>query len=89
MRGPSRLLDAAAAQAVAADKALENERVAVQACQARLEAAAREVIATNDAADKARSAANKAGEEAAELRGQLAGKGQPAAEKKPEKGAGK
>jgi len=52
---------------------LAHEKVLGQACQARLEAAAREISAANEAATAARSAANakKAGEEAAELRGQI------------------
>lgn len=59
-------------RAVATAEALGNERVAVQAAQARLEAAAREIAAANDAASKARAEAKKSSEEAAELRGQLA-----------------
>lgn len=51
---------------------MENERVAVQACQARLESAAREIAAANDAASKACADAKKSSEEAAELRGNLA-----------------
>lgn len=76
-------LEAAATREATIAKALENERVAVQACQARLESAARELAAANEAASKARAEAKKAGEEAAELRGQLAREKKPA---KPVKG---
>ena len=55
-------------------QALSHEKVSVQACQARLEAAAREIAAANESANAARAAAKKSGEEAAELRGQLAAK---------------
>lgn len=51
---------------------LAHEKVSGQACQARLEAAAREIASANEAAATARAAAKKSGEEAAELRGQLA-----------------
>lgn len=64
-----------------AESALATERVSVQAGQARLEAAARELAAAQDEATKAKTAAKRAGEEAAELRGQLAAVQQ---EKKPE-----
>lgn len=60
-------------RAVATAEALGNERVAVQASQARLEAAARELEDARKAVATARAEAKKAGEEAAELRGQLAG----------------
>lgn len=71
-------------RAVATAEALGNERVAVQASQARLEAAAREIAAANEAVSKARAEAKKSSEEAAELRGQLtAAKNKPAVEKKP------
>lgn len=70
-------------RAVATAEALGNERVAVQASQARLEAAAREIAAANEAVSKARAEAKKSSEEAAELRGQLtAAKNKPAVEKK-------
>lgn len=65
-------LEASAAKESATAKTLENERVAVQACQARLESAARELAAAGEAVAKARAEAKKAGEESAELRGQLA-----------------
>lgn len=58
-------------RAVATAEALGNERVAVQASQARLEAAARELDDARKAVAAAREAAKQAGEEAAELRGQL------------------
>lgn len=51
---------------------LAHEKVSGQACQARLESAAREISAANETAAAARAAAKKSGEEAAELRGQLA-----------------
>lgn len=60
-------------RAVTTAEALGNERVAVQASQARLEAAARELEDARKAVANARAEAKKAGEEAAELRGQLAG----------------
>lgn len=65
-------LEAAATKEASTAKALENERVEVQACQARLEAAARELEAAKEAVIKARADAKKSGEESAELRGQLA-----------------
>jgi len=68
----------AAKRAIVTAEALSHERVAVQAGQARLEAAAREITVAQDAATKANIAAKKSGEEAAELRGQLT-----AAAKKP------
>lgn len=79
-------LDGITAKEAAGAQALQSERVSVQACQARLESAAREVAAANEAADKARAAAKKSADEAAELRGQLsATKGKPAAKKTPAK----
>ncbi|MHB1358282.1 MAG: DNA-binding protein [Rhodocyclaceae bacterium] len=66
-----RMAEDAAKQAWASAEALGNERVAVQAAQARLEAAAREQADAKKEAEAARTAAKKAGEEAAELRGQL------------------
>lgn len=59
-------------RAVASAEALGNERVAVQAAQARLEAAARELADIRKAMATAQEAAKRSGEEAAELRGQLA-----------------
>lgn len=59
-------------RAIAATESFGNERVSVQAHQARLEAAAREIAAANESAIAARAAAKKSGEEAAELRGQIA-----------------
>ncbi len=53
--------------------ALSNERLAVQACNARLESAARELATAQKAVQEARAEAKKAGEETAELRGRLAG----------------
>lgn len=67
-----RMAEDAAKRALASAEALGNERVAVQAAQARLEAAAREQTDARKEAEAARAAAKKAGEEAAELRGQLA-----------------
>lgn len=58
-------------QNVTTAESLANERVAVQAGQARLEAAAREIEAANKATSKARAEAKEAIEAAAELRGQL------------------
>lgn len=51
---------------------LENSRISVQACQARLEAAAREIVERQEEAKVARLAAVEARNEAAELRGMLA-----------------
>lgn len=51
---------------------LATERIAVQACQARLEAAARELTDAKQTASEARDAAKVATETAAELRGRLA-----------------
>lgn len=59
----------------ATSKLLENERVSVQACQARLEGAAREIESAKSATVEARAASKKSSEEAAELRGQLAALG--------------
>lgn len=87
-----RMAEDAAKRALASAEALGNERVAVQASQARLEAAAREQADAKKEAEAARAAAKKAGEEAAELRGQLAAlkggtKPQPATPKaKPQAG---
>lgn len=62
---------------------LADARVAVQAGQARIESAAREVEATRKNASEARAEAKKSGEEAAELRGKLsADNTKPASEKK-------
>ncbi len=73
-------------RAVAAEQSLSNERVAVHASQARLESAAREVAAANEAINKARAESKKSSEEAAELRGQLAAvKGKATADKRPAK----
>ncbi|MDD5330262.1 MAG: DNA-binding protein [Sulfuricella sp.] len=59
-------------RALASAEALGNARVTVQATTARLEAAARELRDTRKEADAARAEAKMAGEEAAELRGELA-----------------
>lgn len=59
-------------RADSAAQAVVDERMSVQTCQARLEAAKRELSTANDAANQARAEAKQAGEEAAELRGQLA-----------------
>lgn len=67
-----RMAEDAAKRALASAEALGNERVAVQAATARLEAAAREVADAVKARDAARDEAKKATEAAAELRGQLA-----------------
>jgi len=85
-------LEAAAAKDAATAQALQNERVAVQACHARLESAAREISAATEAASKARAESKKSSEEAAELRGQLAAANMdkpaaPAPAKKPAKQA--
>lgn len=80
-------IEVAAAREAATAKALENERVSVQACQARLESAARELAAAGASVTKARAEAKRSSEEAAELRGQLAAvKDRPAAVKTPVKG---
>ena len=60
-------------QASAARQAEHNARIAEQAAQARLESAARELEAGRKQVSEARAAAKKSGEEAAELRGRLAG----------------
>lgn len=70
-------------RAAASAVTLGNERVAVQACQARLEAAAREITAANETVAKARAEAKRAGEEAAELRGQIRGTTKPPKPTKP------
>ena len=67
-----RMAEDAAKRALASAEALGNERVAVQAAQARLEAAAREVADAVKVRDAAREEAKKATEAAAELCGQLA-----------------
>lgn len=59
-------------RADSAAQAVIDERMSVQTCQARLEAAKRELGTANDATNQARAEAKQAGEEAAELRGQLA-----------------
>lgn len=64
-------------RATASGEALSNERVTVQTAQARLEAAARELVDANKAVDVAREAAKRAGEEAAELRGKLSATSHP------------
>lgn len=64
-------LETAVAKEAATAQALQSERIAVQACQARLESAAREITAANNAASKAHTEAKKSSEEAAELRGQI------------------
>lgn len=78
-------LEAATFKEAATSKALENERVAVQASQARLEAAARELEAAKEATGRARAEAKKSSEEAAELRGQLVAEKKPAKLVKPAK----
>lgn len=65
-------------RATSTTEQLAFEKISNQACQARLEAAAREISAAQEAATTARSAAKKAGEEAAELRGQLKQSATPA-----------
>lgn len=70
-------------RADSAVQSLGNERVAVQACQARLEAAKRELDTANDAAKEAKAESKKARDEAAELRGHLAAtKVKPAGDEK-------
>lgn len=59
-------------QALTTTRELAGANVAIQAGQARLESAARELDDAKKAAADARAAAKKAGEEAAELRGRLA-----------------
>lgn len=59
-------------RADSAVQGLSNERVAVQACQARLEAAVRELDSASNAAKEAKAESKKARDEAAELRGHLA-----------------
>lgn len=72
-------LDAAESQAGTAEKDMQRARreaesacVAEQACQARLESAARELVDLREQVREEKAAAKKAGEAAAELRGQLA-----------------
>jgi chromosome segregation ATPase len=60
-------------RAIANAEALSREKVSVQAHQARLEDAARELATANETVNTVRAEAKKAGEEAAELRGQLIG----------------
>lgn len=67
----ARQREEAANRALAAAEALGNERVAVQTIQGQLKAAERELAAANEIALQAKNEAKKAGEEAAELRGQL------------------
>lgn len=75
-------------RADSAVQSLSNERVAVQACQARLEAAVRELDSASNAAREAKAESKKARDEAAELRGHLAAtKAKPAGDEK--KGATK
>ena len=62
---------------------LVSANAAVQAGQARLESAAREIEDARKAAAEARAAAKKSGEESAELRGKLAGKAELKPLKKP------
>lgn len=62
----------ATAKAEATARELVSANAAVQAGQARLESAAREIEDAKKAASAASAAAKKSGEEAAELRGQLA-----------------
>jgi chromosome segregation ATPase len=62
---------ATAQQLTHAQKAAENARVAEQSCQARLEAAAREIDSLKAQVKEERSAAKQASEQAAELRGRL------------------
>ncbi len=62
---------ATAQQLTHAQKAAENARVAEQSCQARLEAAAREIESLKAQVKEERSAAKQANEQAAELRGRL------------------
>jgi Plasmid replication region DNA-binding N-term. len=59
----------AAAQAKVGE--LVQANTVIQACNARLESAERELTGTRKSAEEARSAAKKAGEEAAETRGEL------------------
>lgn len=63
--------DEAGERAVASTESLGNERLATQACQAKLAAAAREIGAANEAVIQARNEAKQSSEAAAELRGQL------------------
>jgi chromosome segregation ATPase len=58
--------------AVATAESLGNERLSLQICQARLEAAVREINAAKEELGKVRAEAKEAREAAAELRGQLA-----------------
>jgi chromosome segregation ATPase len=59
-------------QSLTATRELASAHVAIQAGQARLESAARELDDAREQAREARAAARKAGEEAAELRGRMA-----------------
>lgn len=59
-------------QAQSTTQALASANIAIQAGQARLESAARELEDAKQAAAEARAAARRSGEEAAELRGKLA-----------------
>lgn len=62
----------ATTRAKSAEQSLASERMVVHATTARLEAATREITAAQEFASTARAAAKISGEEAAELRGQLA-----------------
>lgn len=64
-------INATAQQLAQAKKETENARVAEQACQSRLEAAAREIDGLKTQLKEERSAARSSAEQAAELKGRL------------------
>lgn len=66
-------------------KEVENARVAEQACQAQLEATAREIDSLKAQVKEERGAAKKSAEQAAELKGRLGAFEQMATPKKPTK----
>ncbi|MDO9152044.1 MAG: DNA-binding protein [Methylotenera sp.] len=68
-------------RAIANAEALSHENVSVQTHQARLEDAARELATANETVNTVRAEAKKAGEEAAELRGQLIAVSKPLVKK--------
>lgn len=71
----------AAKRAITNAEALSNEKIIVQTQQSRLDNLVRELAAANESVNLARSEAKKAGEEAAELRGQLSVVNKPAQNK--------
>ena len=72
-------------RALTTAEALGNERATSQAAQARLEAAVRDLDTATESTNQARAEAKKAGEQAAELRGQLIAASKLPVENQPEK----